>query len=233
MTGLLSADRFQPLVMAAAGSAYQELLFDRDETDSYCLRLEVIQGRQVQLGRADVMPALPIGSRWTGAIGWESYVLFPVSHRVNGLALAIAGLEYVIEHPTRGAYVVFGGVVIPVAAVQGIASALADRLHLSPGLQVQPTRGVVISRAMCLEEHRKAAAWILRAGGASYSLRKLQIVRTVLMTQDEVPSMRSVLSLRPVENYLVGVVPPIRDHFTRTANTMLGLLSCRWYHGGV
>lgn len=223
MALLAGSDRVALLAAAVKQAAQQEVFFARDETDSYRLQLEPIHPERRQLTRAEVMPALPVGSRWADAIGWESYVLFPIA---GSPPLVIAGLEYVVEHATRGAYAGFAGAVIPADRARDVADAIAAGLDPGNDERVGSSYGVVISGATTLARHSRAAAWILRAGGAAYAEGSPRTVRTVLMTQDEVPRLRSVLSVGSISRrFLVGVVPPLRDHFTGASNMLLGLLT--------
>lgn len=226
---LLSGDRVALLTAATAESGQQHVLFDRDETDSYRIRLEPIHAQRRQLTRAEVMPALPVGSRWADAVGWESYVVFPIAGIAGQDAVAIVGLEYVVAHVSRGAYAVFAGAVVPVTLVRSAVDAIAKELDPDNNATVASTYGVVVSNARSLEQHRGAAAWMLRAAGSAYSQGDRLTVRTVLLTQDEVPPMRKLVWSRG-RGTLLGVVPPLRDHFSGSANKVLGLLTSKLFH---
>jgi hypothetical protein len=219
---LLVNERVAILAAATADLGHQEVLFDRDDTDSYRIQMATLRSDREQLTRSEVMPALPVGSRWEDALGWESYVLFPIKRSIRCNDLVIIGIEYAVQHVSRGAYAIFGGVVVPASQACHVANAIADVLHAPEVTPPSSAYGIVISDARTLKQHRRTAAWILRAAGIAYAEGKAQFVRTLLLTQDEVPRARDLLPGR-ARNLLLGVAPPLRDRFSRSSNVMLGL----------
>ena len=220
---LLSGDRVALLIGATAEAAQQHILFDRDETDSFRIRLEPVRADRRQLTRSEVMPALPVGSRWADAVGWESYVVFPSLAHVEDAAVLI-GLEYVVPHPSRGAYPVLAGVVVRAADVGGALSAIATGLDPEDKAGRVPDYGVVASDAQSADEHRPIAAAILRAAGAAFVRGKQLKVRTAILTQDEVPLARTLLPFGAT-SILLGTVSPLLSRFSWKAKGILGGLS--------
>src|SRR2546423_1663415 len=84
----------------------------RDRKDNFDI---VIRSRTNQatplLTSDDVLPLLPAGSRWSGAVDSYSYFGIPF-HNENGVWLAI-GLIRVLRHSTRGAYPRMTALVFP------------------------------------------------------------------------------------------------------------------------
>lgn len=217
---ILTGDRVALLLDATAESAQQQILFDRDETDSYRIRFEEVRAASRQLTRAEVMPALPVGSRWAEAVGWESYVVFPVKD-LGAHDAALVGIEYVVPHPSRGAYPVFAGVVIPIADVASALRAIAEGLDPENTFAVAATYGVVPSDAQSVDQHRHKAAWILRSASAAFDSGAQPLVRTAILTEDEVPSAGTLLS----GSILLGTVSPLRSRFSWKARASLRLSS--------
>ncbi len=219
---LLAGDRISILAHATCESAYQHLRFDRDESDSYRIQLETGAASGRALTRAQVMPALPVGSRWTDAVGWESYVVFP-SNELESPDVAIVGIEYVVPHATRNAYPVFAGALVAMDAVPGILRSIAKRLvpegAESPSSPVEATYGVVTSKSRSPAEHLPCAAWLLQAAATSFEADDPLLVRTLVLTEDEVPKARHLLS----RSLLLGTAPPIRSRFSASARAVLSL----------
>lgn len=218
--GLLLVDnRLTALAAAVDGYSLQHIAFDRDDTDSYRIRVEEIRGADEPLTRAQVVPALPVGSRWADATTWESYVVYP--QRLLGVRqhVAIVALEYVVPHPSRGAYPVFAGAVIPLHDVPAVLRHVADALD--PGdttNHVAGTHGVVPFASQSRVDHMKPAAWLLRAAGSAFEQGQQLLVRTAILTEDEVPRARALLSPRSM---LLGTVPALRARFSWTADKVL------------
>jgi hypothetical protein len=213
---VLVGDPFELLLQATAKSTQQQVLFDRDQTDSYQIRLQAVRSDRRQLTRAEVMPALPVGSRWADAVGWESYVVFPALSQPDRVVLI--GLEHVVPHRSREAYPVFAGAVLPLADVPAALRAIAAGLDSENTDDIAATYGVVSSSARSIDEHRKTAAWILRAASSAFAADKQLLVRTAILTQDEVPPGRTLRSPRSI---LLGAVSPLRSHFSWKAKLIL------------
>ena len=219
---LLADERFATLVDAVANRGFQAILFDRDETDSYRLQLEVLGDGTGVLSRAQILSILPVGSRWAPAVGWSSYVVVP-PRMVESSDLALVGLESILPHPSRGAYPIFGGLVVPVQRVADVLAKIADRLDPARRSHASEAFGAIASTAQTPEAHRVAEAQILRSASAAYGENEMLAVRTTLLTEDEVPPAKAALpfSRHGSRGLLLGVVHPLRDHFSKSAKKRL------------
>ena len=217
---LFEGERVALLARATEKYALQHVLFDRDEGDSNRIQIEEVRPSPDQLSRSQVMRALPVGSRWTGAIGWESYVVFP-PRELETRNLAIIGLEYVLSHPSRGAYPVFAGAVLEERDVARVLREIVEGLG-GEQADVDVVPGVVRSDVQAPQNYRKDAARLLQKASSSFDEKRPLLVRTVIMTEDEVPKwllLRTVFR-RPV---LLGTVEPLRRHFSRKIQAQLRL----------
>ena len=211
---LLREERVRLLSEAAGESALHRILFDRDESDSFRLRVEAVRPESSPISRAEILPALPMGSRWAGAIGWESYVVYCPKARQQ--ELAVVGLEYVLPHETRGAYPVFAGVALQIRDVAAALHAVA--MGLDPDEQhLPPKRPVHHSEARTPEEHRGPAAGLLRAAAAAFSAGARPLLRTAILSEDEVPPKWMILR----GNTILGIVPVLYERFSPMTRLVL------------
>jgi hypothetical protein len=221
---LLTDEPLKHLSAATDNIALQQLLLDRDESDSYRIRLEALGSSaslDEQLSRSQVLPSLPVGSRWLDAVGWESYVVYPSRDLRVRSGIAIVGLEYIVPHPTRGAYPLFGGAIVPLPEVPSVLEQIAQSLDPRDAARVTATYGVVRSDSRSPEEHLAKAAWLLRAAASAFAHHHPLLVRTALLTEDEVPKSRTLLSPKSV---LLGTVPEICARFSPRAKYILWAL---------
>lgn len=202
---LLSDERMALLVSATSRCAQQYILFDRDETDSYRLQLEAVRSDLRQLTRDEVMEALPVGSRWANAIGWESYVVVPIQE-VAGEDIVIVGLQFVLPHPRREAYPIFAGVVVPLAKAPESLGKISHVLDPEEEKEA-PSYGIVLSKSRSTVEHWPVAAAILRSAALALANGRRVVVRTVVLTEDELRRTRS-------DRRLLGIVPGIAVRFS-------------------
>lgn len=202
----------------AATGATQYILFDRDETDSFRIKTEAVDPAVEQFTRAQLMRVLPVGSRWSDAVGWESYLVFPPT-LLTPPGLAVIGLEYVVPHETRGAYPIFGGAALPVDRVSAALARLATTLDGQGNAYVSATYGVVRSDAQDALGYRGRAAWMLRSAAASFANGRPIHVRTLLLTQDEAPGPSALFDRG--RNLLFGTVPALCARFSWTTNQLL------------
>lgn len=205
---LLADERFAILVSAARDYAFQAILFDRDQTDSFRLEFEGLGTASHTLSRQHLLSALPVGSRWAPAVGWSSYVVTP-PRALGSTDLALIGLEYVLPHETRGAYPVLGGVVLLASDVATVLRAIASSLDPDAGA-LPPKRCVYHSEARTPEEHRGPAAALLRAAAAAFAIGKRPLVRTAILSEDEVPAKWMILK----QAVFVGTVPGLFREFS-------------------
>lgn len=210
---LLDHPRFAPLLAAAGPSAQQQVLFDRDETDSYRIRLE-----GDGLTRPQLMAALPVGSRWLDAGGWDSWVVVPGRELGTDRAVVLVALEAVIPHGTRGAHPVFGGVLVPEAETPRVLEQLAESIDPGGVPVVEPTHGVIAWPSRDAAAHRGPAAWMLRSAATAYARGQPLLVRTALLTEDQVPRARTLLTPRSI---LLGTAAPLRARFSWRADVVL------------
>lgn len=216
---LLAGDRFACLTSATRARALQHVLFDRDDTDSFRIQFENLSDVH-GLTRAQVLPALPAGSAWARqAIGWESYIVFP-SHRLGSRNLALIGMECVVSHDTRGAYPVFAGSVVDQAHVPELLTTIAATLYPGEVNTIQAARGIVHSDAKTPQQHMRTAARILRSASSSFLVSDPPIVRTTLLTEDEVP--RNWLFHRG--EYLLGAVGGLLTRLSRRRSAALSVV---------
>lgn len=207
---LLTGDPVRLLAESVADSATQHILFDRDEDDSFQIRLEAIRTDHMQLTREQIAPALPAGSRWADAVGWESYVVYSVprlgsqSSGHSNADLAIVGLEYVLPHPTRTAYPVFAGAVLQARLVATVLRAIAVGLDADQR-KTAPERVVFKSEARSPDEHRVWAAALLRGSAERYAAGRRPLVRTAVLSEDEVPPKLQIF----VGDVRLGIVTTI------------------------
>jgi hypothetical protein len=217
---LLDGDRSRALAHAVRGLARHHVLFDRDPGDSYRIQIEPVVAGAREPPRAQILPALPVGSRWADACGWESYVVFP-PRSLPGLGAAIVGLESVVPHPSRGAYPIFAGAVVAADDVASVLQRLAGQLDPDGEAAVPATHGVVTFSSREPRDHVEPAAWLLRAAAAAFAAGHPRLVRTVVLTEDECPTSLAVLSPRSL---LLGTVPRLRARFARKTLLVLSLL---------
>jgi hypothetical protein len=223
---LLVSDRVKILSEATGATALHHVLFDRDEGDSFKLRLEAVRPELGAITRADVFPALPVGSRWTDAVGWESYVAYcleaplsfmkPLSFGRGRPELAVVGLEYVMPHETRVAYPVFAGAVLQVSDVAAVLTRIAT--GLDPDEEHQPPlRCVLRSDATSPQEHRGPTAALLRAAATAFAAGKRPLLRTAILSEDEVPPKLMILT----KNVILGTVPSLLRNFSSVSRFLL------------
>jgi hypothetical protein len=225
------------LVERVAGSvALQRISFDRDETDSYRLSLEPLGEQAHPLpSKADILPLLPAGSRWVDAVGWRSFVALPFVAAQAPDALLI-GAEGVVPHLTRGAFPIARAFLIPRKAAAAVLQELAARIHGGPGLEETSalTYGVIASTARTPSEHHPYEAWMLRQAAACYRSASAFLLRTLLLSEDQVPGasttgvswLRHLAGDRPAlgrSQYLVATVPSLRERFSLSARIKLKL----------
>ena len=90
---------FDQLDEAVGAASILRIDFDRDETDSFQIRLTGLLAERLE--RKQLFPYLPRGTRWAQAVGWRCFLGAPFGPVDNSF---VVGVETVATHPTRGAY---------------------------------------------------------------------------------------------------------------------------------
>lgn len=214
--------------------SHQKIVFDRDETDSFRTTREP-EGAGVPTKREVMDVLIPRGGRRPSAVGWRSFIArpFPTLALPDGAAVGVDG---VISHLSRGAYPFFYCYVVRLCRVSGILNEIADSLR-SGHAEKHGTYGVVEAPSASPEDHVDIEAWMLRKAAASYRDHERLLLRTALLSEDEIPSDvpstfvgRGVGWLRAAQGptrYLIASVPPIRREFSWWKRQQLELARCQ------
>lgn len=99
---------FQLAFSCLGKEAELSFLLYRNEEDEYDLDVTLHNTRSGSpFSKKTLLSFMPPGSRWSHALGWRSVFGYPFVH--DERTFIIVGVEKVVPHPTRGAYLTFLG----------------------------------------------------------------------------------------------------------------------------
>lgn len=226
---------FEAFAHLIAPDASYIVEFDRDASDSYSIGIETQRPppRGRDLGKNDVLPLLPLGSRWEPALGWRSFFARPFAW--SGQTWWALGIQGVVRHETRGAYPVSKVALFPPQQFPHLGlEELASRLFSGRFPPGPVTYGVLRASSETPAAHARVEAWMLGRAVAAHHARRPLIFRTLVLSEDEVPrlpmlnglvralGMDELLEMVGASpQILVATVPSIRKTFSSGARSSL------------
>jgi len=166
---------------------------DRDESDNYVLRSDCKDPDAfiVEPSLGELGSLLPVGSQWSQALEWRSFVGIPlIVQRRQWLAI---GLEGVRRHARGGAFVTCRAFFLQwplekvmLEALQRLSQELCSRSQ--GNLICWTPRGISNIKAPSVNwlEHRHVEGHIIKWAVDDYAREKLTLFRTLILSEDEV-----------------------------------------------
>ena len=190
------------------------LKFMRDESDSYIFEFECINEENKHLlTKKDVMPLLPIGADWIGAVGWRS--LFGIPFKVRENEWIGIGLREILRHSHRGAYPVqityfFPLSKKPIDELKRLATAISnERDYFYP---FEKQSGMIEDDNP--EEHAKFERKIIEKAYRNYEENKSMMFNTLVLSNSEIeiaasPENAYQKNFYAFEHFLIGIIPKL------------------------
>jgi hypothetical protein len=212
-------ERGVALVETIAPFGCHRITFGRDASDSFSIAVERLKPDGQDVRKDDLLPLLPRGSGWNGAVGWRSFVVLPFT--LGAFSGAAVGVERVVPHLSRGAFPVLRAFLIVAGEVGAALEHLVAEISARPSPVALPNRRGAVWRSDALSpaEHERHEAPLLAATAAAWRRGERTLLRTVLLSDDQAPWRGSRRDRG--QSFLIATVPPIRAHFSPSTRLSL------------
>jgi hypothetical protein len=165
-------------------------VLDRDAQDRYRVQvIPLVNNPPFDLDETYAsLELIPSGSTWSPMLGWHSYYGFP--HQIGHASCIIIGVQSVLPHSTRGAYLVYRAYVYQISKIQNVAANL-ESLSKSlltdnfPQETIEFDEGFVRTKSQTVEEHHIIEYHLIKVAADYYRKKKLLVFRTLVMSASE------------------------------------------------